>query len=92
MDKLISDFSLGLFFWQFFFYDLHRFFLLDHCLEVMPDKTVPYNIFINGVSKIRLQLYVAILSIVITIPLAIFFAAEHVHFGKFAKLKIDVIK
>lgn len=35
---------------------------------------VPYNIFINGVSKIRLQLYVAILSIVITIPLAIFFS------------------
>jgi O-antigen/teichoic acid export membrane protein len=34
---------------------------------------VPYNIFINGVSKIRLQLYVALLSIVITIPLSIFF-------------------
>jgi O-antigen/teichoic acid export membrane protein len=35
---------------------------------------VPYNIFINGVSKIRLQLYVALLSIVVTIPLAIFFS------------------
>jgi len=34
----------------------------------------PYNIFINGVSKIRLQLYVAVISIFITIPLAIFFA------------------
>jgi O-antigen/teichoic acid export membrane protein len=35
---------------------------------------VPYNIFINGVSKIRLQLYVALLSIVITIPLSVFFS------------------
>lgn len=34
----------------------------------------PYNIFINGVSRIRLQLYMALLSIVITIPLAILFA------------------
>jgi len=34
---------------------------------------VPYNIFINGVSKIRLQLYVALISIVVTIPLALFF-------------------
>jgi O-antigen/teichoic acid export membrane protein len=34
----------------------------------------PYVIFINGVSKIRLQLYVAVLSIVIAIPLAIFFS------------------
>ena len=33
----------------------------------------PYNIFINGVSKIRLQLYVAIISILITIPLSVFF-------------------
>ncbi len=33
----------------------------------------PFNIFINGVSRIRLQLYMAILSIIITIPLAIFF-------------------
>jgi O-antigen/teichoic acid export membrane protein len=33
----------------------------------------PYNIFINGVSKIRLQLFVAIFSIVITIPLALLF-------------------
>ncbi len=35
---------------------------------------VPYNLFINGVSKIRLQLYMALLSIIITIPLAIFFS------------------
>jgi O-antigen/teichoic acid export membrane protein len=35
--------------------------------------SAPYNIFINGVSRIRLQLYMAILSIIITIPLAIFF-------------------
>jgi O-antigen/teichoic acid export membrane protein len=34
----------------------------------------PYNIFINGVSKIRLQLFMSIFSIVITIPLAIFFS------------------
>lgn len=34
----------------------------------------PYNIFINGVSKIKLQIYVAAISILITIPLAIFFA------------------
>lgn len=34
----------------------------------------PYNIFINGVSKVRLQLYMAILSIFVTIPLALFFA------------------
>lgn len=33
----------------------------------------PYNIFINGVSKVRLQLFMAILSIVVTIPLALFF-------------------
>jgi O-antigen/teichoic acid export membrane protein len=33
----------------------------------------PFNIFINGASKVRLQLYMAIVSIVITIPLAILF-------------------
>jgi len=33
----------------------------------------PYNIFINGVSKIRLQLYVAVISIIITIPISLFF-------------------
>lgn len=36
----------------------------------------PYNIFINGVSKIRLQLYAAIISIVITIPISLFFIKE----------------
>ena len=34
----------------------------------------PYNIFINGVSKVKLQLFMSILSIVITIPLALFFS------------------
>jgi O-antigen/teichoic acid export membrane protein len=41
---------------------------------------VPYNIFINGVSKIRLQLYVAVISIIVTIPLAILFA-KTLNFG-----------
>jgi O-antigen/teichoic acid export membrane protein len=36
--------------------------------------SAPYNMFINGAGKIRLQLYMAILSIVATIPLAIFFS------------------
>jgi len=34
----------------------------------------PYNVFINGIGKIRLQLYTAIVSIVITIPLALLFS------------------
>jgi O-antigen/teichoic acid export membrane protein len=34
----------------------------------------PFNIFINGASKVRLQLYMAIVSIIVTIPLAILFA------------------
>ncbi len=34
----------------------------------------PYNIFINGTGKVRLQLYLALVSIVITIPLSILFA------------------
>ncbi|MNE39530.1 hypothetical protein D3C80_1334880 [compost metagenome] len=33
----------------------------------------PYNTFINGVGKIRLQYYAAIFSIIGTIPLAFFF-------------------
>jgi O-antigen/teichoic acid export membrane protein len=33
----------------------------------------PFNIFINGVSKIRLQLYAAVVSIIITIPISLFF-------------------
>lgn len=40
----------------------------------------PFIIFINGASKVRLQLYMAILSIVITIPLALLFAKVF-HFG-----------
>jgi O-antigen/teichoic acid export membrane protein len=36
--------------------------------------SLPYNTFVNAVGKVRLQLYSAVLSIVITIPLAIFFA------------------
>jgi O-antigen/teichoic acid export membrane protein len=34
----------------------------------------PYNTFINGIGKVSLQLYTAIISIIITIPLALFFA------------------
>jgi len=34
----------------------------------------PFNIFINGTGKVRLQLYLSLVSIVITIPLSIFFA------------------
>ncbi len=34
----------------------------------------PYNVFINGTGKVRLQLYTAVVSIIITIPLALFFA------------------
>ena len=34
----------------------------------------PYNIFINGASKIKLQLFVAIISIFVTVPLAIVFS------------------
>src|SRR5690606_7497407 len=33
----------------------------------------PFNIFINGTGKVRLQLYLSLVSIVITIPLSIFF-------------------
>jgi O-antigen/teichoic acid export membrane protein len=36
--------------------------------------SAPYNMFINGAGKIRLQLYMAILSIVATIPLSILFS------------------
>ncbi len=34
----------------------------------------PYNTFINGIGKISLQLYASLITIVITIPLALFFA------------------
>jgi Na+-driven multidrug efflux pump len=40
----------------------------------------PYIIFLNGVSKIRLQLYLAVLSIIIAIPLSIFLS-KTLHFG-----------
>jgi O-antigen/teichoic acid export membrane protein len=40
----------------------------------------PYNMFINGSGKIRLQLYMAIFSMVVTIPLSIFFC-KNLHFG-----------
>jgi O-antigen/teichoic acid export membrane protein len=43
-------------------------------------SAAPYNMFINGAGKIRLQLYMAILSIVVTIPLSIFFC-KNLHFG-----------
>jgi len=36
--------------------------------------SLPYNTFVNAVGKVRLQLYTAVLSIAITIPLAILFA------------------
>ncbi len=36
--------------------------------------SAPFVIFINGASKVRLQLYMSIVSIVITIPLAVLFA------------------
>src|SRR5690606_24601974 len=34
----------------------------------------PYNTFVNGIGRVRLQLYSAVISIIITIPLAILFA------------------
>lgn len=37
--------------------------------------STPYVTFINGTSKIRLQLYSAVLTIILTIPLAIWFAS-----------------
>jgi O-antigen/teichoic acid export membrane protein len=40
----------------------------------------PYNTFINGTGKIRLQFYSAIISTVITIPLAILFS-KYCHMG-----------
>ncbi len=43
-------------------------------------SAAPYNMFINGSGKIRLQLYLAILSIVITIPLSLLFC-KTLHFG-----------
>jgi Na+-driven multidrug efflux pump len=35
--------------------------------------SVPYNTFINGVGKIKLQYYTAIATIVATVPLAVLF-------------------
>jgi O-antigen/teichoic acid export membrane protein len=40
----------------------------------------PYNMFINGSGKIRLQLYVSIISMIVTIPLSIFLC-KNLHFG-----------
>lgn len=40
----------------------------------------PYNTFINGTGKVRLQLYSAVISIIITIPLAFIFA-KTLHLG-----------
>ena len=43
-------------------------------------SAAPYNMFINGSGKIRLQLYMSILSIVVTIPLSILLC-KTLHFG-----------
>jgi O-antigen/teichoic acid export membrane protein len=40
---------------------------------IIQVAAAPYNIFINGASKVRLQLYVAIASIIVTIPLSYLF-------------------
>ncbi len=51
------------------------------CLFVIIQvASAPFNIFINGASKVRLQFYMAILSIVITIPLSILFC-KTLNFG-----------
>jgi O-antigen/teichoic acid export membrane protein len=42
-------------------------------LVIIQVAASPYNIFINGASKVRLQLYVSIISIIITIPLSFLF-------------------
>ncbi|TSJ40982.1 hypothetical protein FO440_14710 [Mucilaginibacter corticis] len=42
--------------------------------------SAPYNMFINGSGKIRLQLYMAVISIIITIPVSILFCTT-LHFG-----------
>lgn len=47
------------------------------CISVVISvMTQPYNAFINGTGKLKLQLYSAILSIVFTIPLAYIFAEK----------------
>jgi O-antigen/teichoic acid export membrane protein len=46
-------------------------FVIDVSIQLVA---APYNIFMNGVSKIRLPLMVATASIIITIPIALFFA------------------
>ena len=43
-------------------------------------SAAPYNMFINGSGKIRLQLYMAIFSIIVTIPMSIFFC-KTLNFG-----------
>jgi O-antigen/teichoic acid export membrane protein len=40
---------------------------------IIQVAAAPYNIFINGASKVRLQLYLAIASIFVTIPLSYLF-------------------
>ncbi len=51
------------------------------CLYVIITLLVtPYNTFINGTGKIRLQFYTAIISTIITIPLAIWFS-KYLHLG-----------
>jgi O-antigen/teichoic acid export membrane protein len=51
------------------------------CLFVIVTLlTTPYNTFINGTGKVKLQFYSAIISTVITIPLAIIFS-KHLHLG-----------
>jgi Na+-driven multidrug efflux pump len=41
---------------------------------------MPYNSFINGVGKIELQFYSAIMSIILMVPLALFFS-RYLNFG-----------
>jgi Na+-driven multidrug efflux pump len=43
---------------------------------------LPYNAFINGTGKIKLQYYASIFAIVFTIPLSIFFV-KFLHWGTF---------
>ena len=43
-------------------------------------SAAPYNMFINGSGKIRLQLIMAVLSIIITIPLSVLLC-KTLHFG-----------
>lgn len=46
------------------------------CLFVIVSvASRPYNTFLNGIGKVKLQVYSAVVSIIITVPLAIFFAS-----------------